>query len=323
MQQIIEKINELFENGTVNRVLAWKVGEFDYERTPAVFTKEAGLDGFSYDSFCAANLAKYLILETKKEGKIAILAKPCDTYNLNLLIKEHRIDREKVFILAVPCRCKVDVEKLRAKGIKGIKSIKEEGDTLIVETIYGEKTCLRQEVIQDKCLACQGRTHVVFDEKIESTEPANVEKIDRMAGVEELEAMSPQERFEFWRSQLSKCIRCNACRNACPACTCTTCVFDNPASGVSSKANTDTFEENMFHIIRAFHVAGRCTDCGECSRVCPQHIPLHLLNRKFIKEINELYGTYQSGEDAESRGPLTNFTKEDAEPSIVYTKGRA
>ncbi|MFR1039192.1 MAG: 4Fe-4S binding protein [Clostridium sp.] len=26
----------------------------------------------------------------------------------------------------------------------------------------------------------------------------------------------------------------------------------------------------MFHIIRAFHVAGRCTDCGECSRVCPQ-----------------------------------------------------
>ncbi|URW87892.1 4Fe-4S dicluster domain-containing protein [Blautia wexlerae] len=29
----------------------------------------------------------------------------------------------------------------------------------------------------------------------------------------------------------------------------------------------------MFHIIRAFHVAGRCTDCGECDRVCPQGIP--------------------------------------------------
>ena len=28
------------------------------------------------------------------------------------------------------------------------------------------------------------------------------------------------------------------------------CVFDNPRSGVASKANTDTFEEKMFHIIR-------------------------------------------------------------------------
>ena len=77
----------------------------------------------------------------------------------------------------------------------------------------------------------------------------------------------------------------------------------------------------MFHIIRAFHVAGRCTDCGECSRVCPQQIPLHLLNRKFIKDINELYGEYQAGEDTESRAPLTNYTTNDAEPSVVYHRG--
>ena len=70
----------------------------------------------------------------------------------------------------------------------------------------------------------------------------------------------------------------------------------------------------MFHIIRAFHVAGRCTDCGECSRVCPQHIPLHLLNRKFIKDIDSLYGDFQAGADSETRGPLTAFTEGDAEP---------
>ena len=79
----------------------------------------------------------------------------------------------------------------------------------------------------------------------------------------------------------------------------------------------------MFHIIRAFHVAGRCTDCGECSRVCPQGIPLHLLNRKFIKDINELYGDYQAGEEAGSRAPLVNFTFDDAEPSVVHERGNS
>ncbi|MFR8333012.1 MAG: 4Fe-4S binding protein [Oscillospiraceae bacterium] len=78
-------------------------------------------------------------------------------------------------------------------------------------------------------------------------------------------------------------MRCNACRNVCPACSCEKCVFDNHCIRQwRTRPRPTRFEENMFHIIRAFHVAGRCTDCGECSRVCPQHIPLHLLNRKFI-----------------------------------------
>ena len=77
----------------------------------------------------------------------------------------------------------------------------------------------------------------------------------------------------------------------------------------------------MFHVIRAFHVAGRCTDCGECSRVCPQSIPLHLLNRKFIKDINEFYGEYQAGAEAGSRAPLVNYTTEDLEPCDAVQKG--
>lgn len=130
---------------------------------------------------------------------------------------------------------------------------------------------------------------------------------DRFAEVSKLEAQTAEERFAFWQQELSRCIRCNACRNVCPACSCEKCVFDNPKSGVANKAAADPFEENLFHIIRAFHVAGRCTDCGECSRVCPQHIPLHLLNRKFIKDINELYGPYMAGSDLESKPALLTY----------------
>ena len=95
-------------------------------------------------------------------------------------------------------------------------------------------------------------------------------------------------------------------------------VYHNPAGVLT---NNPPFEEQMFHIIRAFHVAGRCTDCGECSRVCPQGIPLHLFNRKFIKDIDQFYGEYQAGEDTDSKGPLTNYTFDDVEPSIVGERG--
>ena len=78
----------------------------------------------------------------------------------------------------------------------------------------------------------------------------------------------------------------------------------------------------MFHIIRAFHVAGRCTDCGECSRVYPQGIPLYLLNRKYIKDINEIYGEYQAGSDMETKPPMLTYTTGDAETSIVWSRSK-
>lgn len=130
------------------------------------------------------------------------------------------------------------------------------------------------DALDERCKNCKSKKHVVYDELL--GEDGEVLDNHRFDQVEELEKLTPEERFKFWQGEFSRCIRCNACRNACPACTCTTCVFDNPESGVKNKAAANSFEEQLFHIIRAYHVAGRCTDCGECSRVCPEHIPLHL-----------------------------------------------
>ena len=319
-EMIINRVKELLSEGKGDRVLAWEAGESAYDRTPAVYTAE-NIDSLKYDSLCGCNLSKYLISESAKDGKVIALIKPCDSYSLNQLLTEHRVNRDKVYVLAVGCRGKIDVEKIRAMGIRGITGIDENGDKLTVHTLYGDHEIQRADALLTKCLSCKGKEHKIADETIGESEETNIG--GRFDMVEKLEAMNPEERFEFWRGELSKCIRCNACRNVCPACSCVKCVFDNPNSGVQNKAAADDFEENMFHIIRAFHVAGRCTDCGECTRVCPQGIPLHLLNRKFIKDINELYGEYQAGEEVGQRHPLIDFTKTDAEPSVVLSRGGA
>lgn len=69
-EQIVKRALELLGDGTVNRVLGWKTGEFAYDTTPAVFTSaEEAEKELIYNDFCGANLSKYLIKESRKEGK--------------------------------------------------------------------------------------------------------------------------------------------------------------------------------------------------------------------------------------------------------------
>ena len=321
-EQLIDKASELLQSGAVSCVLGWSKGEFGYDVTPTVFKTVEELEaGFVFNDFCGANFSKYLVAKTAKlEGKILVFLKPCDTYSFNQLLTEHRFDREKVYAVGIPCEGMADVAKVKTIVGEGICAVGETDGKIAVTTLYSDAPVVidASDVLAERCINCKSKKHVAYDELL--GEEGEVIDSDRFDEVAKIEAMTPDERFEFWQSQLSRCIRCNACRDACPACTCEKCVFDNPGSGVENKSPANSFEEKMFHIIRAFHVAGRCTDCGECSRVCPQNIPLHLLNRKFIKDINEFYGDYQAGAEVGSRAPLVNYTTEDLEPGEVFDR---
>lgn len=314
MQELILKAASLLESGEVARVLGWKKGETAFDVEPAFFETAESLEHFIYNGFCGANLSKYMIEAGKKEGKTLVFLKPCDSYSYNQLLREHRVEREKAYIIGVGCKGKLTVNRIPYDGVLQVKGADypDAQDTLTVETLYGTEKISYKDAMLERCHVCKGKEHVIYDALLgESTDTVDA---DRFAQVKKIEEMSAQERFAFFQAELSKCIRCNACRNVCPACSCRKCVFDSTAFDSSQKANATSFEEKMFHIIRAFHVAGRCTDCGECSRVCPQGIPLHLFNRKFIKDINALYGDYQAGADLEAKAPLTSFRTDDAEP---------
>ena len=321
MQELILRAKSLLESGEVVRVLGWRKGENVRDVEPAFFGSAEELENFVYNGFCGANLSKYMIEASKLEGKTLVFLKPCDSYSFNQLIKEHRVDREKAYIVGVGCEGKIRIENIDAQGILDVvgADYPNHAENLTVKTLYGDKEVTYKSAMLERCHVCKGKDHVIYDELM--GESVDTVDADRFAEVARIEAMSPAEKFAFFQNELSKCIRCNACRNVCPACSCRKCVFDSNKFDSAQKANTTSFEEKMFHIIRAFHVAGRCTDCGECSRVCPQGIPLHLFNRKFIKDINELYGDFQAGADIDTKGPLTNFRFDDAEPSIVTKRG--
>lgn len=316
---LLNKASEILSSDESYKVLGWAKGEFEYDPSPAFFANNDELKDFVYNDFCGANLSKYLIEKSKQGHKVAVFLKACDTFSFNQLMNENRIKRELVKPIVVGCSAKLDINKIKESVEGAVIDVKTEGDKIIVSTLSDTYTLNKNEYLLEKCRTCKGFAHIDGAEELDVNDQ-HVATDDRFAMVSKLEKMTDKERFEFWQNELSKCIRCNACRNVCPACSCVKCVFDNDQSGVATKAPADTFEEQLFHIIRAYHVAGRCTDCGECSRVCPVHIPLHLLNRKFIKDSNTLYGDYQSGESDNSVHPLTRYSEADLDPTKAINK---
>jgi formate dehydrogenase subunit beta len=138
--------------------------------------------------------------------------------------------------------------------------------------------------------------------------------VNEYADVEELEALPIEERRAFWRKQFERCIRCNACREACYACYCKECLFErNMPRWLAAPPLLS--ENEMYHLIRAVHLAGRCIDCGECERVCPMNIPLGSLYRKIQKDVAELFD-YEAGMEMDTVPPLVNFELDDQDPFL-------
>ena len=129
-----------------------------------------------------------------------------------------------------------------------------------------------------------------------------------------LDAMTSQERWNFWIKEMESCIKCYACRQVCPLCYCTQCAVEvNQPQWIPIASNTSGNLE--WHIMRAMHLAGRCVECGQCGDACPVNIPIHLLPVKLAEEIKNMYGTV-SGMNIQEGNALSTFKSDDKESFI-------
>ncbi len=175
-----------------------------------------------------------------------------------------------------------------------------------------EKNLKREDALQGNCATCTHRNPVIHDEL--AAELVEEQKTDPYADVKQIEAMTPEEKWNHFNESISTCIRCYACRNACPLCYCPTCFVDESKPQWVGKGE-DMTDIMTFHFLRAYHCAGRCTDCGACERACPMGINVREFTKKLNKDCDELYG-WEAGIAPDKRPALDAFKLDDPQDFI-------
>jgi ferredoxin len=267
--------------------------------------KPEEVDQLVWDSHCGINLANYL---TDRKEKIAVFAKGCDSRNIVTHILENKIKREQLVIVGVPCLGMIDKRKAAAVAKGEILKVLEKDGRVEIRTTAGEKSFSKTELLQSNCAVCRHRNPVIHDEMI--ADPVTEQNdVDPYADVKAIEALSTEEKWKYFDELLAPCIRCYACRNACPLCYCPTCFTDESKPQWLGKGQ-DMIDIRTFHFLRAYHCAGRCTDCGACERACPVGINMRTLTKKLNKDCFELYG-WEAGLSLETRPALDIYKAND------------
>jgi len=309
MLDYIDKIKDiskrLLKDCSVEMVIGFRKGTLPMMNEPCFARTPEDVDQFIWDSNCGINLANYL---TNRKEKIGIVAKGCDTRNIVTHIVENKIKREQLVVIGVPCKGMIDKYKINTMFTDEIQNVVETGENVLV-TAGGKETSLnKSDVLQKNCAVCTRRNPVIHDELV-AEKVEEQQDLDRYADVREIEAMGTQEKWNYFDSLLSPCIRCYACRNACPLCYCPTCFVDEAKPQWVGKGQ-DPADVRTFHFLRAFHCAGRCTDCGACERACPVGINMRVFTKKLEKDCLEQFG-WEAGMSLDERPPLDTYRPDD------------
>jgi ferredoxin len=309
-ESIREAAKRLLLEKRVDAVIGFRKGTVPFMNEPFLARTPEQADQLVWDGNCAINLANYL---PKRTGSVAIAAKGCDSRSIVIHLLENQIRREQLYVLGIPCQGMTDKRKIadRLNG-RQVLQAEENGGKVLVSGRDFEQSFERAEFLQQNCAICTHKNPVLYDELL--GQPVEEQQIDRYEQTSKIESMLPEQKRLYFDELVQPCIRCYACRNACPACYCPTCFVDESKPQWLGKT-TDPTDTLTFHFLRAFHVAGRCTDCGSCERACPVGIKVRLFTMELEKQVKKLYG-YEAGMTQDERPPLDAFRSDDPEPFL-------
>jgi formate dehydrogenase (coenzyme F420) beta subunit len=268
-----ETVKRLFAEGKVKSVIGYREHPLTKAAVATFITRAEDADKLIFDDRCVQNLARVLAKDLPMP--VGIVVKGCDGRAVNMRITEGDFTREQIVFIAVAC------PGVRADG----------------------------KVLDERCTRCEVHLSPLADVVIGDVDTLPKAEKTRAETIAKIKAMGPAERFAFWSKAFEACTRCYACREVCPLCNCTTCVTDqNSPRWIEQTAKPSS--NLMWHMIRAFHHAGRCVDCGECQRACPEGVPMHLLDLCLAEDVEELFD-FRTGLKEGNKWPFLMFDPQD------------
>lgn len=313
-QKLRNEARALLEQGRVDCIIGYEAGSLKFTTTPLITADIEDVERLVINPFITNNLSVFLGDVT---GKTGIVAKGCDSRSIVSLIQDQQISRENIFIIGVPCAGVIDlnkIERLTGKDRDELDDITWQDDTAVVTIGGAKKEYQAKDVLMDDCLSCDMPAPQEYDILLDEIGPLVCDKESSRSQIKELEEMPPERRWEFWKNEFSRCIRCYACRQVCPACFCERCFVEESEPRWISPL--PKWQDNLiFQLTRMIHVAGRCTDCGECQRACPVNIPLRSLSKRMEEIVEELFN-YNAGMDKDAPPLMAAYESQEAEDLI-------